>query len=72
MLNWDFYEEYLPALAEISENPPLEDLAMAFFSAKKKADKIKIPKRNRSKEDRKKAFEEVREKTKEWRQKHNG
>ena len=69
-MNWDFYEEYLPALSEITENPPIEDLAMVFFKGKSKASKINVPKQTA--EERKQAFIELKEKTKEWRLKNNG
>ncbi len=59
----------MPALSEICENPLLEELAMVFFSSgKKKAEKRKIP--TQSKEERKKAFKDLKEKTKEWRLKN--
>lgn len=62
VLNWDFYEEYLPALAEISENPAIEELAMMFFSKKEK--KITSKKPIQTDIERKKAFNELREKAK--------
>jgi hypothetical protein len=58
----------LPALNEITENIPLEDIAMVFFKSKKKADKIQIP--QQTDEERKKAFNDLEEKVKEWRLKN--
>lgn len=60
----------MPALNEITENIPLEDIAMVFFKSKKKADKIQIP--QQTDEERKKAFNDLEEKVKEWRLKNNG
>ena len=58
----------MPALNEITENIPLEDIAMVFFKSKKKADKIQIP--QQTDEERKKAFNDLEEKVKEWRLKN--
>lgn len=43
---------------------------MVFFKSKKKADKIQIP--QQTDEERKKAFNDLEEKVKEWRLKNNG
>lgn len=64
VLNWDFHEEYMPAVESVSESPLVEDMLSAFFLSKKKGSRIR--KKLNNKEERKKAFENLKKQQKEW------